>query len=1797
MSSIDERVVRMEFDNKQFESGVSTTMSTLEKLKESLRFRESTAGFDDIQKASSNLNFSSLNDRLWQVQQNFSFFGEFVETVFTRISNKIIDVGSMMVRELTTAPLQAGYSEYELMMGSLNTIMASAAEREGKSLEDVIGYLDQLNTYADKTIYSFSDMTQNIGKFTNAGVPLEQAVKAIQGISNEAAVSGANAQQASHAMYNFAQALSSGYVKLIDWRSIETANMATVEFRQQLLDTAVELGTVERTADGMYRVLGTNANGSTMRDTISATKNFNDSLAYQWMTSDVLTTTLAKYADETTEIGQKAFKAATEVKTFSQLIDTVKESLGSGWTKSFQYMIGDLDEAKVLWTGVNEEINAILDPIAEAREEMLKFWHDNGGRAAAIQAISDAWQGLKAIMTTLSSTFEAVFPPMTGERLVEITKYIGNLASRFKQFATSTGFLMELGFIFKGFLVIARGALSVLGMVAHALSPLIGIFADFGSVLFDAVYRLGLFTVWVSNAEDPVDIFQKKLSFLTDGLRNVVVGFENFVKALLGFVGINIDGNPITNIFDSISEFASTHFDFSFMNTLASAGNGLVLTFGAIGSVLSSAINGVVGGFSTKISKIADALSSFTLKADKTADSVKRVGDSFDKLGAAKTILVGFGQAIATAGKKIGEFSAGISAGLPNIFEFLGSQELRNIINNFNALMGGGLLLSLRNFLEVLSKGKSEGKKSGLAQTLQSVFGDVTEKAGEVFEKLTDALSSFQESIKANVLLKIAIAVGILAVSLSVLSSIDAEHMANGVMGMATTLGVLVGALAALDRGAGTIKPHGISVLATALIKMAIAVGVLTISVKALSKLDMDSLTRGLVGVGALLGMLIATSAGLSHFGGNIKKSTKGLISFAIAVGILTLSVKSLAKMNVDELERGLIGVVGLMGAAVVASIAMSRFSGAEKSAKGLIKFAIAIGILGLSVRMLAGLNMDELERGLIGVGGLMAAAVVSAILLSRFSGVEKSAKSMLVLSASIVILAQTVKSLAQLNLESLVQGLAAVGSMILAMSVFAIAVGHSSLSAGAAVSIVVLTGAILILAEAVKSLGGMSLEELGVGMLGLAGGVLVMVVALKALQAGSAGAIAGAAALMVMSVALRIFLPVLTTLAGMDVGSIVKGLLSLAAGIAVLGLGSVILSAIAPAMFIAAAGIGALGIACGALGLGIGLASAGVMAFAAALATVATSVVTSAGVISVGIVSLITAVVTGLVNGLVAGVTAILNGIAPILEALTSAIHAVGTFLISNVPYILSVISTLVISVLSIIPTFIPQLVEVIVRFVVALLQTIITWLPIIAQTLVSGVVTLINSVANGIRDNSESILAAVRNILSSIIELVLTALADIVRMIPGVGDTLAGMIESGRDGVRQSLAPESFEGIAGDAMDAAVKGIEQGGVDLSSVAEESGSKTHDGFLEGLGGSEGISEEFMGPILDGFSGKETEFFDVGALDSSSFVDGFGSVSGSDGSSDALIQSVLGSLQGHEGDFASAAVSDAESYASGFENSSAGDKASSLAQSAAGALGSNSSLFSEEGTKSAEKYATALGNGKAKDKGASLASSGASGASSKRGAYSSAGTDMAAGFNYGIASPYALSLARSAGARLGQTALDGVRSSIRSASPSKETMKLGKYTSQGFAIGIKSLTSTVYKTSENVGQQAIDGIKDSLGTMAQYLDEDLEVDPTIRPVMDLSEIQNGVTQMNRLVDNGTPAPFIGVGMDPYARMMMSSMLSLPGFGNPSASQSNETVYNLYIDGARINDDIEIRNVILDTFDVLGRKGAMNVGNK
>lgn len=377
-TTVDNRVVEMQFDNKQFEANVKTTMSTLERLKQSLNLKGASKGLEDVQAAANKCNMSGLSRGIDEAQSKFSALQVVGVTALATLTNQAVHAGERMVKALTIAPVTDGYREYETQMNAIQTILANT-QKEGTNVAIVNKYLDELNEYADKTIYNFTEMTRNIGTFTAAGVELETSVTAIKGIANLAAVSGSTSQQASTAMYQLSQALASGTVKLQDWNSVVNAGMGGEVFQDALKRTSELLGTGAEAA-------------------IEAQGSFRESLRDGWLTTDVLTLTLDMFATaaETEEeyaeavkkfvsqgyteeqakqmadMAKTAGEAATKVKTFTQLVDTCKEALGSGWAQTWRLIIGDFEEARTLWTSVSDVISGIINRFSEARNALLE---------------------------------------------------------------------------------------------------------------------------------------------------------------------------------------------------------------------------------------------------------------------------------------------------------------------------------------------------------------------------------------------------------------------------------------------------------------------------------------------------------------------------------------------------------------------------------------------------------------------------------------------------------------------------------------------------------------------------------------------------------------------------------------------------------------------------------------------------------------------------------------------------------------------------------------------------------------------------------------------------------------------------------------------------------------------------------------------------------------------------------------------------------------------------------------------------------------------------------------------------------------------------------------------------------------------------------------------------------------------------------------------------------------------------------------------------------------------------------
>lgn len=427
---VDERIVEMRFDNAQFESGVSKTLKTLDKLNESLKFEGVSKAISGVQDAVQRIDMNPLVSGIEKVANSYTTLtGKIKMEVFDRLSSMAVDTGEKIFKALTFGGAKAGLAEYETQQGAVQTILANT-QHLGTTINDVTAALDNLNEYADLTIYNFTQMTRNIGTFTAAGLDLETSTSAIKGIANLAAISGSTSEQASRAMYQLSQALAAGRVNLMDWNSVVNAGMGGKVFQDALKNTAKHMGIV-----------------------VDETKSFRESISGgdTWLSAEVLSETLKQLSGDMTDaelaaqgwseseieeiqkMAKTAMDAATVVKTFSQLMDTISEQIGSGWTKTWQLIFGDFEESKELWTGVYKAISPYIEAFSDLRNNHLKFWKENEGRTKVLQAFSNIWSGMSAFIDNTADAFRHAFPIVDnfGQILLDISDRFLSFSQRF----------------------------------------------------------------------------------------------------------------------------------------------------------------------------------------------------------------------------------------------------------------------------------------------------------------------------------------------------------------------------------------------------------------------------------------------------------------------------------------------------------------------------------------------------------------------------------------------------------------------------------------------------------------------------------------------------------------------------------------------------------------------------------------------------------------------------------------------------------------------------------------------------------------------------------------------------------------------------------------------------------------------------------------------------------------------------------------------------------------------------------------------------------------------------------------------------------------------------------------------------------------------------------------------------------------------------------------------------------------------------------------------------------------------
>lgn len=1383
-TTIDERVVEMRFDNKQFEQNIQTSLSSLDKLKKSLNLEGAAKGLETVNDAANKCsgNMSPLSNAVETVRVRFSALEVMAITALQNITNSALAAGKNLVSAFTIDPIKTGFEEYETQINAVQTILANTSSK-GTTLDQVNNALDELNHYADMTIYNFTEMTRNISTFTAAGVDLDTSVAAIKGIANLAAVSGSNSQQASTAMYQLSQALAAGTVKLQDWNSVVNAGMGGQVFQDALKETA-------------------KVHGIAIDEMIKDEGSFRETLSKGWLTSDILTETLAKFTGDLNEdqlrtmgytddqiksimeMGKTANDAATKVKTFTQLFDTLKEAAQSGWTQSWEIIVGDFEEAKELLTEVSDTFSAVINASADARNKMLQDWKDLGGRTMMIEAVKNVFEGLVSVAKPVREAFNEIFPPMTGKQLAEITERIRDLTAKFKMGEESSKNLKNT---FKGVFAVLDIVGQAFKAVAGGVGELIGLFLPAGNGVLSLTGSFGEYLVKLDETVKKTDVFGKAVSTVVD-----------IVKIAITFV---------KTAGEKVKEFGKTageKFDFPGFELFHSFLERVHDRMAQIGDGAGKMKSGVIVAF-------------------------EMMGEALEKCKFLKVM-----EALWTAVKVIaGGIADAVGTMMGTLAEKLGNADFSGVLDVLNSIAVGGIALSISKFLKSVTE-----PLEGLSDILEGVTG--------ILDGVRGCFEAYQTNLKAGTLLKIGAAIALLAGSIVAISLIDSDKLSVSLGAITVLFANLLGAMAIFNKiSSDTGK---VSKACTAMIAMSVAVSILAGALKKVSDLDWGELARGLVGIAGLTTIVVASSKAMASGQKQVMKGATSLIIFGAAIKILASACRDLSKLQWDELGRGLTGV-GVLFAEIAVFLRVAKFNGKMLStATGIVILAAAMKVLASACKDFGQMEWSEIGKGLAGIGGLLAELAVFTNLAGNAKHVMSTGVALIAIGAAMKIFASAVKDFGQLQWDEIGRGLTAMGG---ALAEVAIAVNLMPKNMiGIGTGLVIVGGALEIIANCMSKFGGMQWEEIGRGLTVMGGALAELAISLNFMK----GTLGGSAALLVASGALAVLAPVLSILGALSWEAIAKGLISIAGAFTIIGVAGAVLTPLVPTILalsgaFALIGVGVLTIGAGLLAAGTGLSALaiGFTALATAGAAGATAIVAALTVIVTGIAGLIPAVLTKVGEGIIAICKVIAAGAPAIGEAVKAVVLTLIDVFVSCVPQLADGALQLVVGVLAALVTYTPQIVDLAFKFLIGILEGIASNLPSLIKAGVDVLVAFFAGIVDALRGiDTGALLKGIAGIgLLSAIMLALSATASLV---PGA---MVGILGMGAV-------------VAEMALVLAAVGLLSKLPGLSWLIGEGGK-----LLQGIGTAIG---QFVGGIVGGFmSGVSSQFPQIGA-DLSAFM-------------------------------------------------------------------------------------------------------------------------------------------------------------------------------------------------------------------------------------------------------------------------------------------------------------------------------------
>ncbi|ASR84032.1 tape measure protein [Arthrobacter phage Teacup] len=1112
MSSIDERVVQMKFDNGQFAKGVADTRGALDKLKQGLNLDGATKSLEGLDAAGKRFSLEGIAKGVSDLGQKFSALSVIGITALTNITNKAINAGMQFAKSFTLQPIMDGFNEYELKMGSIQTILANTA-RHGTSLETVTAEFAKLNEYSDKTIYNFGDMTRNIGLFTASGIKVEDATTMIKGFSNAAATTGTTAAAAAGAAYQLSQSLGDGKITLETWNSLSNAGMGNKNMQEGLIKIADAMGTFVNT--------GTNAT--------EAAKSFNKSLEKGWLAPDVMSNYLKIMSGDMDDAAiaalglsdeaVKAFRAeatmaeeaATKVRTFTQLVGTLKESVGSGWSETFELLIGDFTQATDLFTKVNDTIGGMIGKASKARNDLLRGWMEAGGRTELISGISAAFDALVSIMKVAGDAWRSVFPPITVDTLTSLTS---KLTAFLKGLQPSAETLNKLSRIFKGLFSIMDIGWTTVMLLWGVFQRLFSGLGPASAGLLEIIARFGDFITKLAETYKN-----------SDKVHAFFVGLTPILKA--PGQAINWLVEQLVKLWDKLKMFK---------------------------------LNLDVSGFATGMNNLKSSLE----KLKPTGDAVHKVWNGVVEMFK-KVLDIG-----KQLGRELGEFfsklAPEISNGFANInwgviMGMLGTGLLGSIALMIKKFTGGGLIQQIKDAF--FGDGDEEDDGPGFLDRIKETLGGVT-----------DTLSQMQTTLKAGTLVAIAAALALMAYSLSEIAKIEPGRIVGALGAMTAMMGQLIGAMILFDRINPVTSIGKLVGLGTAMILLAIAVNILTDAVKELGKLNIKELAKGVGAVVTLLlGMAVAARI-MSTQTGVLVRTGISMILLATAIKILASAVGDFGGMDWQKMMQGLIGVGAVLGGLVLFTQLAKANKGAVGSAVGLILLGVAIKILASAVSDFAAMDWQKMMQGLVAMGMVLGGLAVFSNLVNPGQMISMGV-SLVVIAASMKIFASALSDLGNLDWQKMMQGLIAMGIIMGGIAIFSNIVNPAGMIIMAA-SMIVIAIALDQLADVLKKLGGMTWEEIVRGLVALAGSLVIMAGAMYLMSAalpGAAALLVMAAALRVFLPVLQAMGNMSWEQIWTGIGALALSLLTLGVAGAVLGILSPLFLAFGAALLVVGAG------------------------------------------------------------------------------------------------------------------------------------------------------------------------------------------------------------------------------------------------------------------------------------------------------------------------------------------------------------------------------------------------------------------------------------------------------------------------------------------------------------------------------------------------------------------------------------------------------------------------------------------------